>query len=242
MELPFKLKNYLIYLCVCSFSLLFSQSKNQENLKSNMLWFGYFNRIELNKKFNLNSDIQFRSKGWLQSPSQLLGRTGLSYSFSKKLNATIGLAHFRFFINQKNTRGEWRPWQELGFNDVVGKLKIIHRLRSEQRYNQKVIDKRAVDDYLFNWRFRYKIYVLYPLLKNNKLFATAGNEVMINAGSLVKTGYFDQNRLSFGLDYVFGNKTTIQFQYLRIWQQQFNNVILEKIHVLRFNLVHNFKV
>ena len=115
----------------------FSQESARQIKKINQVWGGYYNSIIINEKWSVNSDIQFRTKDWLDHPSQALIRTGLVRKVNEKLNVTVGLAHFRFYLSDVTTRGEWRPWQEIALTENYKKLKAVQRLRIEERFNQK---------------------------------------------------------------------------------------------------------
>src|SRR4051812_44740604 len=96
-----------------------------------MLWLGYYNTINFNSKWSLNSDLQGRTKDWYKTLSQALLRTGISYKTSDRISITVGIAHFRYFLADNVTRGEWRPFEEFGINDKLGKVKVLHRFRIE---------------------------------------------------------------------------------------------------------------
>ncbi len=104
---------------------LHAQNDIPRHLYTNMLWAGYYNALSLSEKWNLNSDIQFRTKIWYEKPSQALLRTGLVFKASNKFNLTLGIAHFRFYLNDVKTRGEWRPWQEISYTQAIGKTQIV---------------------------------------------------------------------------------------------------------------------
>lgn len=210
--------------------------------KDNMLWIGYYSTINITSKWSVNSDFQFRAKNWYHDRSQALGRTGLSYKFNNKVSATLGFAHFRFFINNESTRGEWRPWQELLINDQLNNLKITHRFRLEQRFNEKVKNNEPLNEYQFNHRFRYRLDLRFPVAKNEEkrktLYILIGNELMINAGKNITYNYFDQNRSYIGLNLELNKKLALQLQYTHIWQQLPSGNTFLSTEVIRFNLYH----
>jgi hypothetical protein len=230
-----------VFLLVLS-GYLVAQNESPRYQYDQMIWIGYYNKIKVNEKWSVNSDFQFRTKDWYKTPSQALGRTGLVYNITERVNVTAGLAHFRFFLNDRLTRGEWRPWQEIGLLDGIGKLKITSRIRVEQRYNQKVADGVPINDYGFNWRFRYKLDLQLPVYKfvGRTIFVAGGNEVMVNAGPTVKFP-FDQNRTYIGINYEHNTNFTFQFQFMYTWQQ-LANAYLDEITIARFNLIHTIKL
>ena len=134
--------------------------------------------------------------------------------------------------------------QEIAHTEKYKKLKIVQRLRIEERFNQIVKSGKPVDDYAYNWRFRYKLDLQFPLVtKNDKaLYFTLGNEILINAGKIIKYNYFDQNRSSVGLNIELNKNFTIQPQFIYIWQQESNGTTLDKISVIRLNILHKIRL
>ncbi len=222
----------------------FSQESARQIKKVNQLWGGYYSNIILNEKWSVNSDFQFRTKDWYEHNSQALARTGLSRKINDKVNVTVGVAHFRFYYSDVATRGEWRPWQEIALTEKYKKLKVIQRFRIEERFNQKLKSGEPINDYTYNWRFRYKFDLQFPLASKNEkaLYLTLGNEIMINAGKEIKYNYFDQDRLSAGLNIELNKNFTLQPQFIYIWQQESNGTTLDKISVIRLNIVHKIKL
>lgn len=238
------MKTKLVFVLVILGLIGFSQESTKQIKNINQVWAGYYNSITVNEKWSVNSDFQFRTKDWFDHNSQALVRTGLVRKINEKINVTFGLAHFRFYLSEVATRGEWRPWQEIALTEKFEKLKVSHRLRVEQRFNQKYKNDEWGNDYTFNWRFRYKLDLQFPLVsKNNKaLYFTLGNEILINAGEVIKYNYFDQNRLSIGFNIELNKNFTIQPQFIYIWQQESNGITLDKISVVRLNILHKIKL
>lgn len=239
------MKTKLVFVLVILGLKGLSQEAVKQIKNVNQLWGGYYSNIVLNEKWTINSDLQYRTKDWYEHPSQALIRSGLNYKINDKLSVTVGLAHFRFYMNDVVTRGEWRPWQEFGISDEYKKIKITHRFRVEERFNQKTDKIHPIDSYGFNWRFRYKLDLQYQLLsiKDKKKFSLMlGNEIMINAGSEIIYNYFDQNRTSVGLMIELNKNFSLQPQYIYIWQQETNGKTLDKISVIRLNIIHKIKL
>ncbi len=223
-----------------------AQSVSPTIIKDNQLWLGYYNSIVLNSKWSINSDIQFSTKNEIKHYSQALIRSDVSYKLKDRITISVGLAHFRYFITDEKTRGEWRPWQELKLTDKTGNCKLTHRLRVEQRFNEMVKNSEVTNDYQFNFRFRYRFDLRYPILKEkeagNNMYALIGNEIMINAGSNITYNYFDQDRLYVGLNYEVNKKLSLQLQYMHVWQQGTNGLTLNSNEVIRFNIYHTINL
>ena len=233
-----------------SLLILFNNSVAQNTsplvVKDNMLWLGYYNNIILNPKWSINSDLQFRTKNEVKDYSQALVRSDVSYKLKDRLTISVGFAHFRYFLTKEKTRGEWRPWQQLKLTDKVGNCKLSHRFRIEQRFNERVKNFEATNDYQFNFRFRYRLDLSYPIFKEketgNNIYVLVGNEIMVNAGNTINYNYFDQDRLYLGINYEINKKISLQLQYMHIWQQASNGLTLNNNEVLRFNIYHTISL
>jgi len=227
-------------------SMVISNNTTPKIIRDNSVWVGYFSHIKLKGKWAINSDLQYRTRNGISQSSQLLFRSGLSYSFNNKLEVTVGAAHFSFFLKDIKTRGEWRPWQEVKVSDQIGNVKISNRFRFEQRFNEIVKDGNPSGNYLFNWRFRHRIDIRVPFNKENEngnnVYGILGNELMINAGDNIQVNYFDQNRLYVGLNYEINKKISVQLQYTHIWQLTSSAKEMNFINVLRFNFYHTISI
>lgn len=241
-----KLRLIIVIVFACKLANGFAQGNKHTIIKDNMLWLGYYSTINLNPKWSVNSDLQFRTRNEIKNYSQALIRTDVSRKLSDKFTATLGLAHFRFFITNTRTRGEWRPWQEFKLQDELGNFKVTHRIRIEERYNEVVENNINTGRYLFNFRFRYRIDLKFDLSKNKenakKIVGIIGNEVMINAGKEIIYNYFDQNRTYAGLNFELNNSISFQIQYMHFWQQASNGYQLNSTNVLRFNIFHTINL
>jgi hypothetical protein len=204
-----------------------------------MFWLGYYNSVQLNSKWNINTDIQHRTKNGYEIQSQSLIRSSLAYKFNEGIQISGGVAHFRHFLTNELNRGEWRPWQEISAAQQYDKFRLSNKIRIEQRYNQIVVADALTNYYSFNWRFRYKfdldVVILKRLSKTHTL--NIGNEFMLNAGRSVLNP-FDQNRSYVSINYQIATNLKIQFQYMYIVQYLPSKINYDHISVLRFNLYH----
>jgi hypothetical protein len=207
-----------------------------------MFWGGYYNYIQLNSKWNINSDVQQRTRDGFETQSQSLIRTAAVYKINDVFNVSAGGAHFRYYLTNTLTRGEWRPWQELSASYGFGKFKLFNRFRIEERFNQAVIKNKPVNDYKYNWRFRYKVDFEFPLLHQGAHPSSfgIGNEFMLSAGKIIHYP-FDQNRASVSYNYQILKNVRLQLQYIYIIQYIASADALDRISVFRINVHHTIK-
>ena len=147
-------------------SNFFSQKETGKSY--NLFWLAYSNNAQIDKKWSINTDLQHRTTNGFEKQTLSALRLALVFKLNSVIAISAGGSHFRYFIMNDLTRGEWRPHQEFLATLDFGKLKIINRVRAEERFNQVVVKDALTSDYKFNWRFRYKIDLEFPLFKQNE--------------------------------------------------------------------------
>ncbi len=196
--------------------------KSQENNIGN--WLIYFGNKDLNSSLNWHHEIQHRNYNILGELEQLLVRTGLGYNVNENNNILLGYG----FIDSRNKAiesneilkvNEHRIYQQFISKQVIGKIKIQHRYRFEQRFIE--------DD--FKLRYRYFLSLNLPLLKTNKkYYISAYNEIFIDAS---QENSFDRNRIYGGLGYQLNSNIKLELGYMN---QIFNNSTRDQFNVICF--------
>ena len=196
--------------------------KSQENNVGN--WLIYLGNKELNSSLNWHHEIQHRNYNILGELEQLLVRTGLGYNVNENNNILLGYG----FIDSRNIAiesneilkvHEHRIYQQFISKQAIGKIKIQHRYRFEQRFIE--------DD--FKLRYRYFLSLNIPLLKTNKkYYISAYNEIFINAS---QENTFDRNRIYGGLGYQLNSNIKLELGYMN---QIFNTSSRDQVNVICF--------
>lgn len=211
---------------------------------ANMFWMGYYNTVQLGNKLSIASDMQLRTKDWANKWSQLLVRSGLAYSFNNNFSITGGLAFFKnaqYADKELLLKNEWRPWQELFYQFALHKINLVQRLRTEERFLQKVVNNKKINSYQYIFHFRYKFEWQFPLNENN-IMLLIGNEIMVNPGYINTKLFFDQNRTSSGINFKLNSVTNLQCQYIKIFQWHSNTSVPEDQNVFRVNIFQQFNL
>lgn len=205
-----------------------------------LIWLGYFSRIDFNERLAFTGDYQFRRKDWFAGWSQKVFRQGITYAAHKNLELTAGFAYLQHHKNDL-IQNEHRPYQQiLIFNDFAG-IKLDHRYRFEQRFIQKIENNHLLNDYFFNYRVRYKVALAVPIKINRKGTAWSvyvDNELMINFGEDIFINMFDQNRFSAGMNYKVSDNIKLQLGYMRLFAQKATVGAFENANIIRFNVYH----
>ncbi len=71
-------------------------------------------------------------------------------------------------------------------------------------------------------------------LKENMFKLVAGNKIFVNTNYTNSTFFFDQNGTFAGLNFIISSNSTLQFQYLKIFQWCSNTPVLEDRRPLNF--------
>ena len=200
---------------------IFSVKSQESNIGN---WLIYFGNKDLNSSFNWHHEIQHRNYNILGELEQLLVRTGLGYNVNENNNILLGYG----FIDSRNKAiesneilkvNEHRIYQQFISKQVIGKIKIQHRYRFEQRFIE--------DD--FKLRYRYFLSLNIPLLKTNKkYYISAYNEIFIDAS---QENSFDRNRIYGGLGYKLNSNIKLEMGYMN---QIFNNSSRDQFNVICF--------
>ena len=175
----------------------------QENKVGN--WLMYFGTNKVSDKFSIHTEIQFRNHTITpNNTEQLLLRTGLNYHFSENAFVTSGYAYISSYVfksEQKSPKTEeHRIWLQFISTNKIGRAKLEHRYRMEQRWVNQV----------YKNRFRYRLMLFIPLnkpkIEGKTWFLGLYDEVFIND----KDTFFDRNRLYGALGYQLNKSTSVQ--------------------------------
>lgn len=187
-------------------------------------WMIYFGNKQINSKWNLHHEVQYRNYNAVGDLEQLLLRTGLGYNLTEKTNLLFGYGYIlsENYIGDTDEKfqvNEHRIYQQLITKQKFKNLSIQHRYRFEQRFVE--------DD--FRMRFRYFLNVNVPLSKKetNKWYLSAYNEIFLNTESSI----FDRNRLYGGLGYKISSSVRMEIGYMN---QFFETSGRDQLNIMTF--------
>lgn len=206
-------------ICILALMLVSLSAKSQESGLGN--WLVYIGSKQLNSKWNLHHEIQYRNYNAIGDLEQLLLRTGLGYKIGSKSNLLLGYG----YINSENFTGngddqvtveEHRIFQQFITKQNIGTVSLQHRYRFEQRFVESD----------FKTRFRYFLGANIPF-KDSKYYLSAYNEIFLNGESNV----FDRNRIYGGVGYKLRKGVKIELGYM---SQVFETSSRDQINIITF--------
>ena len=206
-------------ICIIGTALISLSAASQENGLGN--WLVYIGSKQLNSKWNLHHEIQYRNYNTLGDLEQLLIRTGLGYDIGSKSNILLGYGYinsenFTENVNDQTTVEEHRIFQQFITKQTIGSLSLQHRYRFEQRFVESD----------FKTRFRYFLGINLPF-KNPKYYLSAYNEIFLNG----KSNVFDRNRVYGGLGYKISKGVKLELGYM---SQVFETSSRDQINIITF--------
>jgi hypothetical protein len=240
-----KIVGTVLLLLLINLNVAWAQASEKSLHSREQLWFGAFNQTRFSERWGLWVDIHYRmSDHFVDRRFQFLVRPALTYFINDHLRINFGYALVQHFPGKglSENRTEHRPWQQIWWNQKYPGLSTLQWIRLEQRFNERM-DPDTRDGYNYNFRVRYNLAFLIPLMGKDMRaktpFAAIMNEVFLNFGDRIVFNTFDQNRFFAGLGYPFTSHTNVQFGYMYIYQQEATGNNYLATHAIRLFLFHS---
>jgi len=202
-------------------TLLIGQESNLGN------WLIYIGSKKVNDRWNIHHEVQYRNYNAIGDLEQLLIRTGVGYNLTPGNNNFLlgyGFIRSENYINMDEKEGvdEHRIFQQFITKQKIGKFKVQHRYRFEQRF---VADN-------FRMRYRYFLAVNYPVKaateeSPREWYLSAYNEIFLNS----KDNVFDRNRLYGGVGCRVNKSLRLELGYMN---QFFSGAGRDQINLIGF--------
>lgn len=193
-----------------------AQTRTQTN--NSHLWLMYFGNHKLSERIGVHAEVQWRRHEFMSANQQLLLRTGIDYYTKSNNRFTLGYAYVETYpygeFKVANRFPEHRIWQQFLTTQAIGKLKLSHRYRLEQR----MIGNAATGEFKggrYENRFRYMAKATFNLTGGDRpVFAAIYDEIFINFGKEVAYNIFDQNRLYGAIGFTLSPYVKLEAGYL----------------------------
>lgn len=239
-------RKFLIFIFFSTF--LFGQ-KNVENQQ--LLWYGYYNKLQINQNWVLNSEVQERHFYQPLVQHQLVFRTNLDRRILDDINVSLGFVVFLQSPNDPESEStlmvpELRT--DFGFNarKKYKYFNVNQRFKVEARFFHQTENNELVGGYQFsNFRIRYQLGLDIPLIKKQdaeKLILKIKDEVMFNFGKNIVKNVFDQNRIYIGLNYPMNKNLAFEAGYLNWFQQRPSGTDFYNRDIIRFSVFHTINL
>ncbi|WP_026708315.1 DUF2490 domain-containing protein [Flavobacterium frigidarium] len=233
--------------------LLFSigiQAQTEKNAdKQSLLWFRYYNQLELNNKWSVHTEIDNRIFINPVTQNTFVSRLQLRDKITDKVELGAGFAYFSVATQDPEVKTgfhipEYRLQQDATVKQTLGKVYLTHRYMIEERFVHNASKIMLEDGTTFYLRFRYRIQGDYTFWKKEKhyLKGILSDEIMINGGNKIIKNTFDQNRIYAAVQVGVSPAIALELGYLNSFQERSNGVDYFNRDIIRFSLIHKVKI
>jgi len=123
---------------------------------------------------------------------------------------------------------------EIELNKLTGEVKVLQRIRTEERWKDVIVDDQKTGDKQFSFRLRYLASFEARVFSNDKLPSLVlSDEVLVQFGKNIVYNAFDQNRLFIGLKIPVRRDLSFDFGYMNVLQQKSTGYKFDSNNVLR---------
>ena len=152
---------------------------------------------------------QFRSDKFLTDFNFDEFKIGASYNVANRLAVQVGTGihntySFGGSFKKPFISREKRLWEQFALYNTIGRLKLEHRYRIEQRWRTQGFRNR------FRYRLNAIISLNQPKINTGALYAYVNDEIYLTD----QPSYFQRNRFYVGAGYRFIKQLTVQMGYL----------------------------
>ena len=168
----------------------------------NQQWFHYYNQTHFKERWVWLSDGGFRTADACTEKAQYIARTGIGFKVRPQLRVAVGFTHSGVFRDSGIRSLEFRPYQEVLLKQEIGKVKVSHRMRVEERIFRTIEAGEIQPNHRFSLRLRYQAMIKIPVWQQDnrvrELGVNIGDEFFVNADPNAVYTIFDQNRILAG--------------------------------------------
>jgi len=197
-------------------------------------WHSVNVQLNTKKKWIGFAELQTRSRKPADQFYYYEIKGGVGYSVLPGFSALLVAGRYVTYSGDGNYEKplageEFRIWQQLLFNDRIYRLRLDHRIRTEQRF---------LSNHVYRNRFRYRLNVVLPLGQESLLphtfYLTSFDEIFLTN----KAPHFERNRVFGGGGYVCSKVVTLQAGYL--YQYDYSTAATAGKHFIQLSLFLQF--
>lgn len=197
------MKRFLLLFAQLTFQILCSQNHSEDALGS---WYTYGSNHRLSERFGITPYGELRFYEASSNYNLVFASLSGSYHLDSKSSVGLGYAYLDIdtvfeFDNMPNIH-EHRIFEQYVYKQNVGKVRLQHRGRLEQRFLD-FNDRNELQN-----RFRYRLSLKYDL--NKTFFVLVSDEPFVNFQNQV----FHENRFYSGIGINVLKNSQIQIGYL----------------------------
>jgi len=206
-------------------------------------WTSINSTSRISDRWGAVADFHIRRNNFVKDPSFYLLRFGAHYWLGTDLAVTLGYAHNWV----APAKPEWETWtnenriyQQIQYSHLLGKVRVLHRVRNEQRWQQKVENDVLTGENKFSDRVRYLGSLTIPVSTRESVPSiVVSDEILIQFGHEIVLNTFDQNRFFVGIKENLSKSWSFDLGYMLVYQQKSTGYQYDLNHTVRWFFYFN---
>lgn len=235
--------SFLLILSTLFVSNSVSAQTTREVNHQSQSWFSVNTVGQLSNRWSLLADVHIRRTNFLAKSNFEFLRTGVQYGFDKNFSVALGYVHMWLHPSNpgwKTICNETWIYQQALLVSKYRNVGIVHRLRNEQRWQQKISGDKYTGQHRFSDRVCYLLSLNIPVFKNPKLPTfNISDEILIQAGKEVVNNTFDQNRFFVGIRQKVTKNLSFDTGYMIVYQQRASGYQFDYNNTYRLFVYYN---
>ena len=205
------MKNFTLFI-VLIFNTL---SLKSQTVHQKAYWTRLYVRVKFNDKWSWQTEADNRRFFGENQQLQFIAHTHVHRKFTQSTEGSIGFSFSEVWQGNLPVP-ELRPFQEFYiFQPLNSRLRLSHRIRTEQRWFHNYKNEALTEGYNFKFRFRYMLRLEYKITE--KWVLKVNDELMYHHND------FDQNRIYGAVEYKFRKDLSLEIGYLKVLQKRANH-------------------
>lgn len=226
----------LVALFFYCFSTAAQTPTEKQITRYNQCWTSINSTTRFSDHWGLMADFHVRTDDFYNHIYFYFFRIGAVNWINGKYPVAYGYAHLWLApkTGDKTWSNENRTYQQWSSSHNEGVVKVLHRIRTEERWKSIIVDDEKTNEKNFSFRLRYLASFEIRVSKNEKIPSLViSDEVLVQFGKDVGLNTFDQNRLFTGLKIPIKSNLSFDIGYMNIFQQKSSGYQFDMSHVFR---------
>ncbi len=238
------MSRHLLYCLVFVTSVAWGQTAtpSKQLVYHTQSWYALNSTFRFSERWGAVGDLHIRKDGMLDRDYFYFLRIGVVYWIQGKYPVTAGVA--RLWLAPPEGLSTWaienRIYQQWSAVTEEGRVTVLHRIRTEQRWRDQVVNDEVVGSKVFSFRLRYLASFQINVFKDTtKPSLVVSDEVLVQYAPSLVYNTFDQNRFFVGIRVPLGKNLSLDTGYMNVLQQRAAGNIYDVSNVFRIFVYWN---
>ena len=212
----------LCFLFIFIGNSFYVHAQSKEVTTQEQTWLSINSTVKLHKNWGFIADAHIRRTDFFAQSNFYFLRGAVNYWMNPEVTVALGYAHMWIAPTNSSTfLNENRIYQQVQLVSRTNHVSIVQRLRSEQRWSEKIVQNKKSDTLNFTERIRYLLSITIPIFKNKQLPSLViSDEICLQFGEKIVYNTFDQNRLFLGIKQTISKTLSFDAGYMYLYQQK----------------------